>query len=59
MNTGTQVPQDDTYTFYKGTSMAAPHVSGVASLMYSLDPLLTPNQVLTIMQSTVTAFPSW
>lgn len=58
LNTGTQGPQDDTYTFYKGTSMAAPHVSGVASLMYSLDPLLSPNQVLTIMQSTVTAFPS-
>jgi serine protease len=58
MNTGTQGPADDTYAFYQGTSMAAPHVSGVASLIYSLNPTLTPSQVLTILQSNVTAFPS-
>lgn len=37
--------------------MAAPHVTGVASLLYSLDPLLTPAQVLQILQNTVTNFP--
>jgi hypothetical protein len=58
MNDGLQGPGSDTYTFYQGTSMAAPHVSGVVSLMYSLNPALTPDQVLSIMQSTVTAFPS-
>jgi hypothetical protein len=38
--------------------MSAPHVSGVASLMFSLNPTLTPNQVLSILENTATAFPS-
>jgi hypothetical protein len=37
--------------------MAAPHVAGVASLMYSLNPSLLPAQVSSIMRSNVTAFP--
>ena len=57
LNTGTQGPVADTYVYYQGTSMAAPHVAGVVSLLYSLNPSLTPAQVLTILQSTVTAFP--
>ncbi len=57
LNTGTQGPVADTYDYYQGTSMAAPHVSGVVSLLYSLNPALTPAQVLSILQSTVTAFP--
>ena len=36
LNTGTQGPGADTYVYYQGTSMAAPHVAGVASLLYSL-----------------------
>ena len=47
----------DTYTFYQGTSMSAPHVSGVAALMYSRNPSLTPAQVNYILQNTVTPFP--
>jgi subtilisin family serine protease len=58
LNTGTQGPVADTYVYYQGTSMAAPHVTGVVSLMYSRKPSLTPAQVLSYLQSTVTAFPA-
>jgi serine protease len=57
LNTGAQGPVADTYIYYQGTSMAAPHVTGVVSLLYSLNPLLTPAQVLQILQNTVTNFP--
>ncbi len=58
LNTGATVPAGDTYIYYQGTSMATPHVSGVVSLLYSLNPSITPAQVLQILQNTVTAFPS-
>ena len=40
------------YGFYQGTSMAAPHVAGVAALMLAVDPLLTPAQLENILTST-------
>ena len=40
-----------TYSFYQGTSMAAPHVAGVVALMKSVNPTLTPAQVDTILTS--------
>jgi len=58
LNTGTQAPIADAYVYYQGTSMAAPHVAGVASLLYSRKPSLTPAEVLTILQNNVTGFPS-
>jgi len=58
LNTGLHGPVADTYVYYQGTSMAAPHVSGVASLLFSLKPSLTPGQVLQILQSTSKAFPA-
>lgn len=39
------------YAFYQGTSMATPHVSGVAALWLAVDPTLTPAQLLTALQS--------
>jgi serine protease len=57
LNSGTSVPASDAYVAYQGTSMAAPHVAGLVSLLYSLKPSLTPAEVLNILQNTVTAFP--
>ncbi len=56
--TTTPVPNNAFYEFYNGTSMAAPHVAGVISLMLSVNPSLTPAQVLSLIQATATAFPS-
>ena len=58
LNTGTQGPANDAYAFYQGTSMAAPHVSGVASLIYATNSSLQWNQVMQIMQENVTPFPA-
>lgn len=40
------------YGFYQGTSMAAPHVAGVISLMKALKPNLTSAQALAALSST-------
>ena len=58
LNDGTTAPGNPIYAAYQGTSMAAPHVSGVVSLMLSRNPSLTPHNVLTILQSTARPFPS-
>lgn len=58
LNAGATTPGADSYAQYQGTSMAAPHVSGVVSLMLSLDPTLTPTQVVQRLKSTARAFPT-
>ena len=58
INSGTTIPVSDSYAYYAGTSMAAPHVAGVVSLMFSLDPTLTPAEVVQILQSTSRPFPA-
>jgi hypothetical protein len=40
------------YSLFDGTSAAAPHVTGVASLIWSVNPNLTAAQVKTIMSET-------
>lgn len=56
-NTGTMAPVSDSYRGYYGTSAAAAGVSGVVSLMFSVNSQLSPTQVKNILQSTATAFP--
>ncbi len=57
LNTGSTSPVADTYAYYQGTSMSAPHVAGIVSLMFSVNPSLTPAQVLNILQTTAKTFP--
>lgn len=42
------------YAALSGTSMAAPHISGVAALMRTINPLLTADQVKEILERTAT-----
>jgi serine protease len=58
LNTGLTLPGNDSYEFYQGTSMAAPHVAGVVALMLSKNPALTPDQVLALLQQTARPFPA-
>jgi serine protease len=57
VNTGLTSPAADGYAYFQGTSMAAPHVAGTASLMLSANPTLTPTQVKQLMQRSARAFP--
>jgi len=44
------------YAFMTGTSMASPHVAGVASMLYQARPDLTPAQVEDVLQDTAYKF---
>lgn len=57
-NTGARAPEGETLLASYGTSMAAPHVAGVVSLMLSVNPSLTPADVKSLLQSTARAFPT-
>jgi len=56
VNAGTNGPTTPTYAQYAGTSMAAPHVAGVAALMLAANPSLTPAQVIALMRQTAHPF---
>jgi serine protease len=57
-NNGTTSATTDAYAYAAGTSMAAPHVAGVVSLVLAANPALTPAQVLATLQGTARAFPT-
>ncbi|MEJ7849292.1 MAG: S8 family serine peptidase [Pyrinomonadaceae bacterium] len=45
------------YTTSQGTSFSTPQVSGIIALMMEANPLLTPDQVVTILRQTATPMP--
>ncbi len=57
LNDGTQGPGASIYEEYQGTSMASPHVAGVASLMLAANPTLSPARLKAIMADTSSYFP--
>jgi subtilisin family serine protease len=57
LNEGIRGPEGDTYEAYNGTSMAAPHVAGVAALLYAIDPTITPDEVTETLIATARPFP--
>jgi subtilisin family serine protease len=46
------ITQSPNYAFYTGTSMAAPHVTGVAALVLAVNPTMTSAQLRQRLQST-------
>ena len=57
-NDGKTVPGAPTYRGEEGTSMAAPVVSGVVALIYSVRPKITFDQIWEVIKSTATKFPA-
>jgi len=57
LNTGSTSPGAETYEYYQGTSMATPHVAGVAALLLAENPDLTPDQVAQVLKNTARPLP--
>jgi serine protease len=60
-NTGVTSPGADSFGVGEGSSGSAAQVSGVAALLLSVKPTLTPGQIRSILQSSARPFPagSW
>ncbi|MBV7695800.1 S8 family serine peptidase [Streptomyces sp. TRM70350] len=57
VNSGTRTPSTESYAFYQGTSMAAPHIAGLAALMKSAKSSLTPAQIESAIKANARALP--
>jgi serine protease len=59
-NTGTTSPNGAGYNYWQqiGSSLAAPHVAGIASLALAMDPNLSPAEVRWLIESNARAFPA-
>ncbi|CAL9420018.1 S8 family serine peptidase [Streptomyces collinus] len=57
LNSGTKTPSSENYTYYQGTSMATPHVAGLAALMKSANSALTPAQIESAIKANARALP--
>lgn len=55
-NDGSKAPGSPTYGLEEGTSMAAPVVSGVVALLYSINPDISFDQVYEVLKNSVTPF---
>jgi serine protease AprX len=52
-------PEYPLYTYADGTSMATPHVAGVAALMLQARPALKPQHVIDILEGTANNMPAY
>jgi serine protease len=57
LNSGTTTQGSASYAFYQGTSMATPHVAGLAAMMLSRNGALTPAQVETLLKNNARPLP--
>jgi len=58
LNAGEKRPAGDVLAYMQGTSMAAPHVSGVIALMLSRNPNLSPDRVQMLLKGSARPMPS-
>ncbi|WP_218133739.1 S8 family peptidase [Lentzea fradiae] len=57
LNAGATTPGAENYQPYQGTSMAAPHIAGLAALLIAKKPSLTPAQVKDLIKINARALP--
>lgn len=57
LNAGAAGPGAESYEYYQGTSMAAPHIAGLAALMKSKNSALTPAQIESAIKTNSRALP--
>ncbi|WP_128374765.1 S8 family peptidase [Streptomyces cavernae] len=57
LNSGAKTPSTENYEYYQGTSMATPHIAGLAALLKSANTSLTPAQIESAIKTNARALP--